>query len=165
MQFIRSGQKIKLSACEGTKNQGLTEEKDQYQSKGGQTYFIQVVPWQATTQCFALNLEEETTVSCLVHALLDTYPTLLQEPTGLPPARANFDHTIPLKEGANPISIHPYRFPAMQKSVIEKLIEEMLNKGIILMSSSPLASPLASPLKINTPFLSLKTCLMNWGVR
>lgn len=72
---------------------------------------------------------------------LDEYSKLVQEPSGLPPTRSGFDHNIPLQEGANPINIRSYRYPSMQKSIIEELIKEMLHNGIIHMSSSPFASP------------------------
>lgn len=59
--------------------------------------------------CFALNLEEETSTNSEARKLLEEYPELVQELKGLPPKRQGFDHAIPLHEGANPISIHPYR--------------------------------------------------------
>lgn len=73
--------------------------------------------------------------------MLDQYPSLLEEPRCLPPHRPGFDHAIILQEGVNPVNIHPYRYPSMQNTMIEKLIEEMLDKGIIQTSSSPFASP------------------------
>lgn len=39
------------------------------------------------------------------------------------------------------MNLRPYRYPAMQKSVIEELVREMLEKGVIQTSSSPFASP------------------------
>lgn len=44
-------------------------------------------------------------------------------------------------EGAGPVNIRPYRYPAMQMTVIENLVEEMLDKGVIQHSASPFASP------------------------
>lgn len=67
----------------------------------------------------------------MAQSLLEEFPELIREPTGLPPSRPNFDHAIPLLEGSNPVSIRSYRYPAMQKSVIEGLVEEMLHKGLI----------------------------------
>ena len=40
-----------------------------------------------------------------------------------------------LKEGTNPISVHPYRYPHVQKAEIERFVQEMLKPGIIQPSS------------------------------
>lgn len=85
-------------------------------------------------------MDEETSVSNKAQALLEEYPDLLKELNILPPYRPGFDHSITLQEGVNPINLKPYRYPSMQKEVIEGLIEEMLSKGIIHTSSSRFAS-------------------------
>ena len=66
---------------------------------------------------------------------------MFNEPTSLPPKRGVVDHRIPLAQGTNPFSIRPYRHPLKQKDVIESLVKEMIDKGIIQHSSSPFASP------------------------
>ena len=53
-----------------------------------------------------------------------------EEPKGLPPHRDN-DHKIPLKDGAQPVNIGPYRYESMQKDVIEQLVKKMLNSDVI----------------------------------
>ncbi|XP_074306486.1 uncharacterized protein LOC141641737 [Silene latifolia] len=73
--------------------------------------------------------------------LLDKYKGGFKEPKSLPPSRGVFDHRIPLISGASPVSIRPYRYPLKQRDVIEKLVGEMLDNGIIQNSSSPFASP------------------------
>ncbi|XP_027169435.1 uncharacterized protein LOC113769164 [Coffea eugenioides] len=72
--------------------------------------------------------------------LLQEFKDVFQEPQGLPPERSQ-DHCITLKEGAKPFQIRPYRCPYIQKTEIEKLVQEMLQTGIIQLSSSPFASP------------------------
>lgn len=52
-----------------------------------------------------------------------------------------FDHRIPLAAGSSPVNIRPYRYPVKQRDVIEKLIQDMIDQGIIQDSSSPFASP------------------------
>jgi len=73
--------------------------------------------------------------------ILKKFEDLFQEPTGLPPKRGVFDHRIPLKGDAKPVNIRPYRYPLKQKDIIEKLVQEMLDNGIIQPSCSPFASP------------------------
>ena len=46
-----------------------------------------------------------------------------------------------MKEGAGPVSCRPYRYAALQKDAIEKLISEMFEAGVIQNSKSPYASP------------------------
>lgn len=42
--------------------------------------------------------------------------------------------------GAHPVNIRPYMYPLKQKDVIENVVQEMLNQGIIQDNSSPFAS-------------------------
>ena len=58
----------------------------------------------------------------------------------MPPKRL-FDHAIPLKPGAVPISLRPYRYNFHQKNELEKQVKEMLSSGIIQASQSPYSSP------------------------
>jgi hypothetical protein len=58
----------------------------------------------------------------------------------LPPSRAH-DHSIPLIEGAHPVSVRPYRFSPIMNDEIEKQVTEMLHQGIIHASKSEFSSP------------------------
>ncbi|CAH9060116.1 unnamed protein product [Cuscuta epithymum] len=73
--------------------------------------------------------------------LLKKYSSIFEEPVGLPPSRGEFDHKTPLQNGSQPISKRPCRYPSLQKNIIEGLVKDMLNSGIIQTSSSPYASP------------------------
>lgn len=46
-----------------------------------------------------------------------------------------------LKEGSNPVSLRPYRYPQTQKDIIDGMVRELLDSGVIQPSSSPFASP------------------------
>lgn len=140
MEFTKGGHKVKLAACRDGKNQLLTYDKFQYRMKELQTYMIQVVPWHGESQCYTLKLDEGSSNSSKVQNLWYEYLELLTEPTRLPTCKPGVDHAINLQKGANPLNIRPYRYPAMNKKIIESLIEEMLTKGIIQHSSSPFAS-------------------------
>ena len=63
------------------------------------------------------------------------------DPTGLPPSRGVFDHTIPIEHGARPVNIRPYSYPLKQRDIIENMVQETLNMGVIQHSNSPYASP------------------------
>lgn len=74
-------------------------------------------------------------------ALIKQYSCIFELPTTLPPHRDSYDHRIPLKEASNPINKRPYRYPGIKKDIIEKLVQEMLEQGVIQPSTSPFASP------------------------
>ncbi|KAL4032139.1 hypothetical protein IC575_005203 [Cucumis melo] len=59
----------------------------------------------------------------------------------MPSELRQVDHRIQLKEGTDPINVRPYRYPHVQKNEIEKLMNEMLDSGIIRPSVSPFSSP------------------------
>ncbi|XP_074296892.1 uncharacterized protein LOC141627552 [Silene latifolia] len=88
-----------------------------------------------------LNCVPGSAIHVPISDLLKDYSALFEEPKSLPPSRGILDHRIPLKNGANPVSIRPYRYALKQRDIIEKLIQDMLNSGIIQNSCSPFASP------------------------
>ena len=75
-----------------------------------------------------------------VQQLLKRYAKAFEEPTQLPPHRS-VDHHIHLEAGAQLVSIRPYKYPQFQKEKIEKLVEEMLQSGVIRESHSAFSSP------------------------
>lgn len=75
-----------------------------------------------------------------LYGVVEHFKTVFQMPKGLPPLRSK-QHHIVLKEGTNPISVRPYRYPQVQKEEIERLIADILQAGIIQPSCSPFSSP------------------------
>lgn len=73
--------------------------------------------------------------------VLERFCEVFHMPPGLPPIRER-DHYITLKEGTDPISVRPYRYPQSQKDEIERLISDMLQAGLIQDSISPFSSPI-----------------------
>ncbi|XP_026399321.1 uncharacterized protein LOC113295181 [Papaver somniferum] len=76
-----------------------------------------------------------------ISSLLNQYPDVFCDPTQLPP-QISLDHKIPLKPNSALVNLRPYRFPYIQKTVVENLVKEMLQAGIIKPSNSPFASPI-----------------------
>ncbi|KAM0872306.1 hypothetical protein ACQ4PT_038804 [Festuca glaucescens] len=95
-------------------------------------------------------IEEDTEAAFLIPSeiaqVLAEFEAVFAEPDGLPPAR-QFDHSIPLVDGAKPVNLRPYRYSPAQKYEIEKQIASMLRHGIIRPSCSPFASPVLLVLK------------------
>lgn len=73
--------------------------------------------------------------------VLQQFDDLFEDPKGLP-SHTNHDHRILLKEGTSPLSVRPYRYPAVQKAEIEKMVLDMPNSGVIRHSTSPYSSPI-----------------------
>jgi hypothetical protein len=94
------------------------------------------------------DTSEEVSAICLIQAqlpasiqqLLDSFSHIFAKPDELPPTRV-CDHSIPLVEGAQLVSVMPYRFSPAMKNEIEQQVQNMLLKGIIKHSNSAFSSP------------------------
>ncbi|KAL1356594.1 hypothetical protein AAHE18_05G195900 [Arachis hypogaea] len=75
-----------------------------------------------------------------VQQVLEAYHEVFQEPIELPPPR-EIEHQIHLQHGAEPVNVRPYRYPHYQKEETEKLVEEMLQAGVIRESHSAFSRP------------------------
>ncbi|KAJ0909644.1 putative nucleotidyltransferase, Ribonuclease H [Helianthus annuus] len=73
--------------------------------------------------------------------LLTEFNDVFQDLKSLPPTRGQYDHRIPLKQGTDGVNLRPYRYPVVQKDVIEKMTNELLEQGVIRTSTSSFASP------------------------
>ena len=62
-------------------------------------------------------------------------------PNELPPSRGEDDHRIDLIQGSTPPNRAPYRVSLAQQEEIMAQVNELLEKGMIHLSSSPYCSP------------------------
>jgi hypothetical protein len=105
-------------------------------AQGGTGYLL---IYTATTD----ETEEQVTEqhSSGIQTLLNAFKDIFETPSGLPPPR-DVDHQIPLKEGAKPPNIRPYRMSHSQKNIVEQIIKDMLQRREIRISKSPYSSPI-----------------------
>ncbi|XP_050133112.1 uncharacterized protein LOC126609161 [Malus sylvestris] len=97
---------------------------------------------------FLYSMETEKLESCELNSvqlqelqqLLNAFESIFALPTTLPPQR-DHDHHIPLVQGAKPPSIRPYHYGPLQKTEIEKAVQELLEAGFIRRSHSPFSFP------------------------
>lgn len=82
----------------------------------------------------------EVEVPDFLQGVLEQYKQVFAMPNELPPVRGR-EHGITLKEGTDPVSVRPYRYPQVQKDEVERLIKDMMGAGIIQPSQSPFSSP------------------------
>ena len=71
---------------------------------------------------------------------MDNHSKVFETPKGLPPIREH-DHAINFIPGIVPPNIRPYRYPSVQRSEIERMIEKMLEAGIIQPIQSSFSTP------------------------
>lgn len=82
-------------------------------------------------QLMGSHLEAPQLTCCPeIDILLLQFDKVFQEPVGLPPPRSQ-DHRIVLKDGTNPISTRPDKYPRFQKAEIEKIVTKRLTTGVI----------------------------------
>ena len=67
----------------------------------------------------------------------DVFP---DELPGLPPHR-EFDFSIEVYPGTYPISISPYRMAPLELKELKTLLEILLSKGFVRLSTSPWGAP------------------------
>lgn len=85
-------------------------------------------------------VEQNEVVPAEVHEICDQFQSVFAEPKQLPPVRG-YEHTIQLLLGTKPICMRPYRYHHSHMEVMEKLVDEMLQSGVIRHSKSPYVSP------------------------
>ncbi|MCH92590.1 gypsy/Ty-3 retroelement polyprotein, partial [Trifolium medium] len=132
MEFTTDNRKFVLRGAK-TQNLKLINNKSFAQAvqKGAELSFLSVTnrddPFIIPT-CHALQASDSSVaLPKAFEQLLVQYGDIFEEPTALPPSRPGFDHKIPLKEGVQPFNLRPYRFSLVQKDVIDKLVQDMLD--------------------------------------
>jgi hypothetical protein len=82
-----------------------------------------------------------------LQGIIDKHSKVFEDiPKGLSPTQ-NHDHEIHLILGSVPPNIRPYRYLYAQKSEIERMVEEMLEAGIIRPSQSSYSAPVVMVFK------------------
>jgi hypothetical protein len=116
-------------------------------SPQGETIEVNV-SMPATTKAMVNQLEEKS----LRHIrIVCEYPDVfLEELPGMPPDR-DIEFSIELLPGTAPISKRAYRMDVKDLIELKKQIEELLQKGFILPSSSPWGDPVLFVNKKNGP--------------
>jgi hypothetical protein len=99
------------------------------------------------SQLNAIQATETPSVPQDLQSILSKHQVVFSTPQGLPPSCGVHDHSIPLVPGSLPPNIHMYHHPFSQKNEIEKMVQELLNAGVIRPSTSPYSSPVVMVLK------------------
>ncbi|GJS67830.1 retrovirus-related pol polyprotein from transposon 17.6 [Tanacetum coccineum] len=73
--------------------------------------------------------------------LLESHQDVFATPTSLLPKRKQ-DYRIPLLPNTPPINIRPYKNPPNQKDVVEAMLKELMESGVIRDKQSPYSHPI-----------------------
>ncbi|XP_026420118.1 uncharacterized protein LOC113316109 [Papaver somniferum] len=92
-------------------------------------------------QFFSISATPLTPTPPEITSLLQEYADVFAEPSTLPPPRELY-HKIPLKPSSLPISQRPYRCPYIKKAVVEQLVQEMMDVGLIQDNHNPFDAPI-----------------------
>lgn len=115
-----------------------------YPSWSLKTLTIPTVKQQSDSQVMVLVstsvLPVEKQMDPALSTVLTGFSAVFAMPTGLPPVRGN-KHSITLLPGVNSITVRPYRYLHSTKEVMEKMVSNMLDSGIIQTSTSLFSSP------------------------
>jgi hypothetical protein len=91
-------------------------------------------------QLHAIQATKTPSVPQDLQTILSKHQVVFSTPQGLPPSHGFHDHSIPLVPGSLPPNICPYHHPFSPKNENEKMVQELLNAGVIHPSMSPYSS-------------------------
>jgi hypothetical protein len=139
MQFDEEGQQYKF--------QGITAGSPEIISSYHMENMLKKGHSGVIAQLHAIQATKTPYVPQDIQSILSKHQVVFPTPHGIPPFCGVHDHSIPLVPGSLPPNIHPYRHPFSQKNEIEKMVQELLNTGVIHPSMSPYSSPVVMVMK------------------
>jgi hypothetical protein len=140
MKFSLEGKEIELRGITGKPGKVISSNgMKKLLKKGNQGVIAQLCSLDVQTSKPSIPLD--------LQGIIDKHSKVFEDiPKDLPPTR-NHDHDIHLILGSVPPNIRPYRYPYAKKSEIERMVEEMLEVGIIRPSQSSYFAPVVMVFK------------------
>jgi hypothetical protein len=140
MKFSLEGKKIEL--------RGITGKPGKVISSNDMTKLLKKGHQGIISQLCSLDVQtSKPSIPQDLQRIIDKHSKVFEDiPKALPPTQ-NHDHEIHLIPGSVPPNIRPYRYPYAQKSEIERMVEEMLEVGIIRPSQSSYSAPVVMVFK------------------
>jgi hypothetical protein len=139
MQFDQEGQQYKFQGITAGSPEIISSHRMEKLLKKGHSGVI--------AQLHAIQATKTPSVPQDLQSILSKHQVVFSTPQGLPPSRGVHDHSITLVPGSLPPNIRLYRHPFSQKNEIEKMVQELLNAGVIRPSMSPYSSLVVMVLK------------------
>jgi hypothetical protein len=139
MQFDQEGQKYNF--------QGINTGSPEIISSHCMGNMLKKGHSRVISQLHAIQATKTPFVPQDLQFILSKHQVFFSIPQGLPPSHGVHDHSILLIPKSLPPNIRPYRHPFSEKDEIEKMVQELLNAGVIFPSTSPYSSPMVMVLK------------------
>jgi hypothetical protein len=139
MQFNQEGHQYKF--------QGITTSSPEIISSHHMENMLKKGHFGVISQLHAIQATYTPSVPQDLQAILSKHQMVFSTPQGLPPSHGVHDHSIPLVPRSLPLNIRLYRHPFSPKNEIEKMVQELLNEGVIHPSTRNYSSPLVMVLK------------------
>lgn len=146
MEFMWDGKKIQLNGDEHVVSGPVTMHQLQALVEGEEiVQLYEVHLREIIDEETMLPLDSESSplnvdAPSEIKEVLQQFDHLFHTPTSLPPLRNN-DHRIHLLPGSLAVNVKPYRYPHVLKQTMTKIVEEMLQQGLVRPSHSPYSSP------------------------
>jgi hypothetical protein len=132
MKFDQEGQQYKF--------QGITVGSPMIISSHRMEKLLKKGHSSVISQLHAIQATETPFVLQDLQSILSKHQVFFSTPQGIPPSHGVHGHSIPLVPGSLPPNICPYHHPFFQKNEIEKIVQELLNAGVIRPSTNPYSS-------------------------
>jgi hypothetical protein len=138
MQFDQEGQQYKFQGIIVDSLEIISSHRMENLLKKGHSGII--------SQLHAIQATETPSMSSDFQSILSKHHVVFPTPYGFSP-HGFHDHSSPLVPGILPPNIHRYRHHFSQTNEIEKMVQELVNTGVIHPSTSLYSSPLVMVLK------------------
>jgi hypothetical protein len=139
MPFQQEGQKYRF--------QGLTVGSPEIISSHRMENLLKKGHSGIIAQLHSIQAIETPSMHPDLQAILSKHQVVFSTHWGLPPSHGVHDHSIPLVPNNLPPNVHPYRHPFAQKNEIEKIVQKLLQAGVIRPSTNPYSCPMVMVLK------------------
>ncbi|XP_022024279.1 uncharacterized protein LOC110924592 [Helianthus annuus] len=143
--FKFNGQKVVLRGQYGKKfsqlNKGSLKKMELQRAELSMVQVYAIEGCNTSTSMVLQKTQQSKEQQHQLQRLLEDFRDVFQDLKSLPPSRGKYDHRIPLKQGTDGVNFRPYRYPVVQKDVIEKMTNDLLEQGVIRSSTSSFASP------------------------
>jgi hypothetical protein len=139
MQFDQEGHQYKFQGIIIGSPEIISSHRMEKLLKKGHSGFI--------AQLHAIQATETPSVLQDLQAILYKHQLVFSTPQGLRPSLSVHDNSIPLVLEILLPNIRPYHHPFSQKNEIEKMVQELLNAGVICPSMSHYSSLVVMVLK------------------
>jgi hypothetical protein len=132
MQFQQEGKKYQFKGIIAGSLEIISSHRMEKILKKGHSTIV--------AQLHSIQAVETPSVHPNLQAILSKHQAIFSAPQGLPPSRGVHDHSIPLVPCSLPPNVLPYRHPFSQKNEIEKIVQGLLQAGVIHPSIGPYSS-------------------------